>query len=186
MRTNLLSALLLLSGCNQIFFVEASTSAICKHFPNEEFGFDDATIAQLSQMPASQIPAMEVTKPYVLDVGSLELPAELGDAEKKAVLTGIRLEVSDPAKNFGSIDAAKIVVAPPPGSALEPHVLTYTRTEAAPKEIVLPGGDLDLTPFMNEQSVHYTVTILGRFASERVVADVDACAAASVRLNYLK
>ncbi len=179
------TSLVALSGCNQIFYVEAEASALCQAWPSQRFAISDALRAQLAELPPAMMPQMEIAQGYEFDV-NVQLPPELEKAHTSIKLNSVTMSTSDQSKHFGMIDSAKITLEPPAGSTVPRRSVEYVRSADEPKEIVLGGEDFELLPYITNGTIKYNMAVVGTFRDMEVNADIEACATASVRLNYLE
>ncbi len=162
------------SGCNQLF-VEAHVSALCEHLP-----------AQTFRLPANAVIATTASmeKTFSFDI-SVQVPPQLSSAELNVALSNVTLTAVGATTDFGFVHKAKVTLLPPPGSTLSAHpVVDFEKVGATPKALHFAGDDFDLAPYLTASVMSYSVEFEGRMPPGDVTADVDACAAVSMKYNY--
>lgn len=186
LRSSLLAAAVLLLGCGSPFFLEAKAEAVCQHLPAQRFPVPSGVREQLSHLPpgASQTVALEHTFDFDL---AAQLPPELEDlVQARFALTSVRLTVANPQDDLGFADEAHLQLQPSAGSGLEARKFDYVRSEAAPRSVSWNGQGFDVTAYLDAGNLKYSVSLVGSLPPGDIVVDVDACAEATVRIDYLK
>jgi hypothetical protein len=185
-RSSLLVAALVLVGCDNPFFLEAKAAAVCQHLPGQRFQVPAELRAQLARLPADAQHSLALERTFDFDV-SAQLPPELKDlVQSRLALTSVRLTVVNPADDLGFVDEAHLQLQPSAASGLEARAFDYTRAEAAPRAISWNGQAFDVAAYLESGNLKYSVSLVGSLpAADEVVVDVDACAEATVRLDYL-
>lgn len=183
MRVPLLAVLFILTSCDQLF-VEANVPELCQHLDRQQFRVPPEVRAQYAQLPPGQTEDYELAKTFDFDV-AFKLPAELRKIDACFSLTYVKLTAVAPTTDFGFLTSASITLVPATESALSPYTMSYEREAAAPKEIVWHGDKTDLTPYLRAGVLRYSLVMVGHLPDEDVTADVDVCASATVKFNYL-
>jgi hypothetical protein len=183
MRVPLLAALLTLTACDQLY-VEAVVPKLCQHLDEQHFVIPPEVRARYAQLPQELQQSYQMEKSFDFDL-ALQLPAELQKAEAKFSLSSVRLTAVAPTADFGFLDSASVTLQPNAESSLEAHTFTYERQVAHPAEIVWDGESFDLEPYLEAGGLKYSLALVGTLPEGDIVADVDACASASVKVNYL-
>ena len=183
MRVPLLAALLTLTACDQLY-VEAVVPKLCQHLDEQHFVIPPEVRARYDQLPPEMQQSYEMAKSFDFDL-ALQLPAEFQKADAKFSLSSVRLTAHAPTTDFGFLDSASVTLEPNAQSSLESHTFTYERQVARPTEIVWDGDGFDLEPYLEAGGLKYSLALVGTLPESDIVADVDACASATVRVNYL-
>lgn len=114
------------------------------------------------------------------------MPPELQQLETRFTLNSVRITAVAPTTDFGFVHSARVTLEAPTDASLPPYSIEYTRATAAPTEVSWQGQDLDLGPYLRTGSLRYTVAMVGTLPDTDVAADIEVCASAAVRLNYLQ
>jgi hypothetical protein len=171
----LAGAVVVLSGCNQLLFVEGQVDSLCQHLPKQVFPRPITGANADGQVVLGHS--------FDFDV-SVQLPSDLQAMNPVVSLSNVTLTAAA-GSDFGFVDAAKVTLTPPTGSGLAEHtIVDYTRATAAPTVIQLVGDTVDLAPYLKTGTLTYAVSMQGSMPTADVVADVDACASATVKFNY--
>ncbi|MBL8910441.1 MAG: hypothetical protein JNM17_07030 [Archangium sp.] len=187
MRRLLLPALCFLSlfGCDDPFEVNAKAASVCQHLENQRFPIPADVRAQLMQLPPEMRRGFEVSRAFDFDV-SAQLPSELKELMKSNVkLTSVKISAAEGAPDLGFIDEAHVTLQPQAGSGLESRQFDYVKSEAAPRSITWAGDAFDVTAYVESGNLRYLVSFVGDVPEGDVVVTIDACAEASVKLDYL-
>lgn len=189
MRRILLPALCLLSlslsGCDDPFEVNAKAASVCQRLENQRFPIPAELRAQLEALPPEMRHGFEVSRAFDFDV-SAQLPRELKQLmESNIKLTSITITAADGSPDLGFIDEAHVTLQPQAGSNLDSRQFDYVQSEAAPRTIAWSGEALDVTAYVESGNLRYLVSFVGDVPEGDVVVNIDACAEASVKLDYL-
>jgi len=183
MRVPLLAALLLLTACDQLY-LEAVVPELCQHLDSQHFVVPPEVRARYAQLPPELTKDYELARTFDFDV-AVQLPAELQKVDARFALTYVRITAVAPTKSFGFLSSASITLEPDPASGLAPYTMSYERSEPNPTEILWHGDNYDLGPYLKAGGLKYSLAMVGTLPEDDVVANVDACASAAVRVNYL-
>lgn len=184
-RSSFTLAALLLLGCDDPFFLEAKSAAVCQFLPAQRFHVPAEVREQLALLPPGATQGLSLERTFDFDV-SAQLPPELADLVNAHVaLTSVRMTVVDPAQSLGFVEEAHLHLEPDPASGLEARSFDYTRTEAAPRSVSWNGQAFDVAAYLESGTLRYSVALVGSLPPGDVVVDLEACAAATVRLDYL-
>lgn len=183
LRSSLLTAALLLVGCDDPFYAEAKISAVCQHLPGQRFQIPQDLRDQYAQLPPELRQNFQVERTFDFDVAS-QLPVEATElVEARLALTSVRLTVAE-GHNLGTIEEAHLQVTPSAQSGLPARQFDYVRKEVAPRTVGWDGEAFDLTAYVKSGTVQYTVSLIGGLPDEDLVVDIDACVQAAVKVNY--
>lgn len=186
LRLPLLAVAMALVGCAEDpFFIEGKASEVCQHLPAQRFGVPREVREAYARLPVAMQQRVLLERTFDFDV-SAELPPETEEMLKAQVsLTAVRLAVVDPSDDLGFIDEAHFQLHPGAGSALEAQTFDYVRSEEAPRTVTWAGQAFDVAAYLASGSLRYTMSLVGSLPPGDVVVDIDACAAVSVKLDYL-
>lgn len=175
LRTLLPTALaaLALTGCGDLFFIEAETKSICKTEPGATFPAAppfSATVQQSLRLPINGI--------------GDAVPEE--DFEAELTLRSFELILTSGAANLDGIDTLRLS-ASAPGSTAEPTPLgTYTRNgQTNVRSIRLTGSEgTNIVALARQDALDVNVEVSGMLPQQEWAADLDVCAGLRVRANY--
>jgi hypothetical protein len=184
MRLALLTAALALTACDQLY-VEAQVPNLCQHLAGQRFTVPPEVRAQYALLPPALTSAYELDKSFEFDV-SVQVPSELQHLESRFTLTSVRITAVAPTTDFGFLQSASVTLEAPTAAGLAPHAIEYQRTTAHPTELVWSGDNFDLSPYLATGTLRYTVAMVGTLPDGDVAADIEVCASAAVKLNYLQ
>ena len=184
MRLALLAAALALTACDQVY-LEAQVPDLCQHLANQTFAIPPELRARYAQLPPELTQAFELGKSFDFDV-SVQVPAELQHLQSRFTLTSIRITAVQPTTDFGFLQSARVTLEAPTDGTLAPHTLEYQRATPHPTEVLWNGEAFDLGPYLATGTLRYTVALVGTLPDTDVGADLEVCASAAVRLNYLQ
>jgi hypothetical protein len=186
MRVPLLVALttLSLTACDQLY-LEASVPNLCQHLEKQKFSVPPEVRARYEQLPVELRNGLEVGRTFDFDV-SLQVPAELQGIQSRFALTNVTVKAVDSTPDLGFIDSAAVTIEAPESSGLPPHTFSYERTAENPVQVTWAGDDFDLSPYLHTGTLRYALSMAGRLPEGDVLVDIDACASAAVKLNYLQ
>lgn len=185
LRSSLFSAALLLVGCDDPFSLEVKAAAVCQYLPAQHFKVPLEVREQLANLPAGASQTLELERTFDFDV-SAQLPPELRDmVNARIALTSVRMSVSNPADDLGFVEEAHLHLQPDPASGLESRVFDYTRTEAAPRSVSWSGQAFDVAAYLESGNLKYSVSLVGTLPPGDIVVDIEACAEATVTVDYL-
>lgn len=184
----LAAAALLLAACGQPFdpfFVEARASAVCQRLEGQKFQVPSEVRAAWANLPPQLQQGVSLDRTFDFDVNA-QLPPELEDlVNMRVALTSVKLTAVTPETNFGFIDEGHLALVPAPASGLEARSFDYVRDEAAPRVIAWSGQAFDVAAYLQSGTLKYTVSLTGTLPPTDLVVDVEACAEATLRLDYL-
>lgn len=185
-RSSLLGALLLLAACANPFFIEAKAAALCQHAPAQRFEITPEMRAQFAQLAPTMRQGMGLERTFDFDV-SAQLPAEFKEmVELRLSLTSVRLTASHQGENLGFVDEAHLQLLPSAEGNLAVRQFDYVRTQEAPVSVTWNGQGLDLASYLHsENHLRYSVSLVGGLPPGDLVVDLDACAEAEAKANYL-
>jgi hypothetical protein len=183
MRRTLLATLLILTGCDQLY-VEAVVPELCQHLDRQQFVVPPEVRARYALLPAEVTRDLELAKTFDFDV-AVQLPAELKSIDARFALTYVKITAVAPTTDFAFLTSASITLEPGASSTLTPYTMSYQRQTAAPKEILWQGDNYDLSAYLKAGDLKYSLSMVGSLPDQDVTADVDACASAAVKVNYL-
>lgn len=183
MRVPLL-VVLVLTGCDQLY-LEAQVPALCQHLDHQSFAIPAELRARYEQLPVEMRTGLELARTFDFDV-KMQVPPELQHLESRFALSSVTVTAVDGTPDLGFVEAASVSLQGPDDSSLAPHTFSYQRTEAAPKRVLWRGEDFDLSPYLQTGTLRYAVSMTGTLPEKDVVVDIDACASASVKVNYLQ
>ena len=169
-----LAAALALTGCGDLFFIEAETKSICKTEPGATFPAAppvSATVSQSLRLPINGI-------------GDV-VPEE--DFEAELTLRSFELNLASGATNLDGIETLRLS-ARAPGSTAEPTPLgTYTRNgQTNVRSIRLTGSEgTDIVELATQDELEVNVEVSGMLPQQDWTADLDVCAGLRVRADYL-
>lgn len=186
-RTLILSSLVVLAGCNgNPFFVEAQTAALCQHLSGQRFQVPSDVRAQVEALPPELQHGVSVSRTFAFDVNA-QLPPELEQmSDLQFALTSITLTAVQDSVDLGFVDEAHVTLQPAAGSSLVARQFDYSRTEEAPRVVRWDGEAFDVAAYLQSGDLQYQVALVGELPAGDVVVDVEACAAASIRVQYLQ
>jgi hypothetical protein len=183
MRVPVLVALLSLTACDQLY-LEATVPSLCQHLDGQRFAVPAEVRAKYALLPPEMQSGLEVARTFDFDV-SLQVPPELQKLEAHFSLTSVTLTAADEATDFGFVESASVTLEAPAESGLSPHTFSWVRAADAHRQVSWNGDGFDLGPYLKTGTLRYALTMVGRLPDTDVVADVDACASAGVKFNYL-
>lgn len=183
MRRLLAAALLLTASCDP-FYLEADVVDLCQRLPGQRFEVPSEVRAQLEQLdPEARRLSLERT--FVYDL-RLEFPAELQPLmSTRFMLTSVRVTAVEGSAPLRFVDQARLTLLPGEASGLEPQVLEFTRVDPDPQAISWSFAPFDLSQYLRLDTLAYEVLLEGTLPTDPVVVDVELCASARVRLEYL-
>jgi hypothetical protein len=185
MRRLLLASLVFLAGCDDPFFVEAKVAAVCQRLENQKFQVPTELREAFEQLPPEMRQGVSLAKTFDFDV-SAQLPAEYRELmELKVQLTSVKLTVVNEGADFGFIEEGHLQLEPGAQSGLAARSFDYVRSETAPRSIGWQGDAFDVAAYLESGSLKYTVSLSGTLPPGDLVVNVEACAAATVRVDYL-
>lgn len=188
MRHALLASALLLTACGNPFdpfFIEAKAAAVCQRLEGQKFQVPSEVRAAWANLPPQLQQGLSLDRTFDFDVNA-QLPAELEDmVNMRVALTSVKLTAVNPEANFGFIDEAHLALVPAATSGLASRSFDYARSEEAPRAISWGGQAFDVAAYLQSGSLKYTVSLMGTMPPADLVVDVEACAEATVRLDYL-
>jgi hypothetical protein len=183
MRVPVLVALFSLTACDQLY-LEATVPSLCQHLEGQRFAVPAEVRAKYALLPPEMQSGLEVGRTFDFDV-SLQVPAELQSMQTRFSLTSVVVTAADGVTTFGFLDSAEVTLEAAGESGLEPHTFSYVRDTAEPTRVAWAGDDFDLSPYLRTGTLRYALSLTGRLPESDLLLDVDACAAASVKFNYL-
>jgi hypothetical protein len=188
-RTTLITVTaVVVSACGNFdpFFVEAKAAAICQHVPNQRFQVPDDVRAQFALLPPEmQAAGVEVSRTFDFDI-SAQLPPELKDmVDLNFNLTSIKLTATAESTDLGFVQEAHVTLQPAAGTTLAQRQFDYVRTQPQPRVVTWNGDAFDVAAYLQSGNLKYLVSLTGTLPAGDVVVDVEACAEAGARLNYL-
>lgn len=179
---------LTLSACGSFdpFFVEAQAQSICQHIPNQRFQIPEDVRAQFALLPPEmQSAGIEVSRTFDFDV-SAQVPAELKDMiNLQFKLTSIKLTAKAESVDLGFVQEAHVTLQPAAGTTLEQRTFDYVRAAPQPRVVSWNGDAFDVAAYLQSGNLKYVVSLTGTLPEGDVVVDVDACAEAGARFDYL-
>lgn len=182
------STVLFLTGCGAAFdpfFIEAKAAAVCQRLEGQTFQVPTEVRAAWDQVPASMRQGISLDRTFDFDVNA-QLPAEVKDlVNMRVALTSVKITVTNPEANFGFIDEAHLALVPVPESGLESRNFDYVRAEAEPRVISWNGQAFDVAAYLESGTLKYNVSLVGTMPPADLVVNVEACAEATLRLDYL-
>ncbi len=183
MRLLLPAALLLTASCDP-FYLEADVVDLCQRLPGQRFEVPPEVRARLEQLdPEARRLSLEHTFAYDL---KLEFPAELERIVRtRFMLTSVRVTAVEGSAPLRFVDQARLTLLPDEASGLEPQVLEFTRVDPDPKTLTWSFAPFDLSRYLRLDTLAYEVLLEGTLPTDPVVVDVELCASARVRLDYL-
>lgn len=189
MRHALLAASVLLTACGSgtfdPFFVEVKAAAVCQRLTGQKFQVPSELREQWANLPPQLQQGISLDRTFDFDVNA-QLPPELEDMVNMHVaLTSVKLTVVNPEADFGFIDEGHLALVPTAESGLEARSFDYVRSEAAPRVVAWSGQAFDVAAYLQSGTLKYTVSLTGTMPPTDLVVDVEACAEATVRLDYL-
>lgn len=180
----LMVAGLVLAGCNP-FFLEAEATSVCQHLSNQHFQVPSDVRAQVALLPPEMQRGVAVSRTFDFDV-SAQLPPELQEmVDMRFALTSVKITAVEGSTDLGFVDEAHLSLAPAASSGLEARQFDYLRTETAPRIVSWNGDAFDVAAYLESGSLRYVVSLVGTLPTGDVTVDVDACAEAALRLDYL-
>jgi hypothetical protein len=186
LRSSLLAAAFLMLGCGSPFFLEAKATAVCQHLPAQRFQVPSELREQLARLPPSASQGLALEHTFDFDV-SAQLPPEVKDmVQSHFALTSVRLTVVNPGDDLGFVDEAHLQLLPAAASGLEARKFDYVRAEPTPHTVSWNGQAFDVGAYLESGNLKYSVSLVGSLPPGDIVVDVDACAEASVRVDYLQ
>lgn len=183
-RLALLAAALALSACDQVY-LEAEVPNLCQKLAGQTFVIPPELRARYALLPPALAQGIEVGKSFDFDL-AVQVPPELQQLESRFTLTSVRITAVAPSTDFGFLQSASVTLEAPSDATLPPHTIDYQRATPRPTEVLWQGQDFDLGPYLRSGSLRYTVSMVGTLPETDVGADIEVCASAAVRLNYLK
>ncbi|MFT3709840.1 MAG: hypothetical protein QM817_19595 [Archangium sp.] len=185
----LLAALCVMSvalfGCDDPFQIDAQAAEVCQHLENQRFAIPADVRAQLMQLPPEMRRGFEVSRAFDFDVAA-KLPADLQKLMNSNIkLTSIKISAAEGSPDLGFIDEAHVTLQPEAGSSLESRQFDYVKASEAPRSITWSGDAFDVTAYVQSGNLRYLVSFVGEVPESDVVVNIDACASASVTLDYL-
>lgn len=185
LRLCLIAASVAFFGCENPFFLEARAAAICQHLPAQRFQVPTELREQYARLPSAMQQGLSMQRTFDFDVNA-QLPPELKEmVSARFGLTSVRLTVVEGSAHLGFIDEAHLQLQPADGTGLEARQFDYLRTEAEPRVLGWNGEAFDVAAYLQTGNLKYSVALLGALPEGDVVVDVDACAEAVVKLDYL-
>lgn len=170
-------SLLLLTGCDDPFMLEAKSVSVCQHLPSQRFQVTPAMRAEYARLPPELQQRFELERTFDFEVLA-QLPPELEPlVDAHFALTSVRMTVVNEEDDLGFIHAAKL--------ELEDRTFEYVRSEAAPRSISWNGEGLDLAGYLEAGEFEYSVSLAGSLPPGDVLVDLDACAVVDVKFDYL-
>jgi hypothetical protein len=167
------------------FFVEAKAAAICQHLPNQRFQVPTDVREQFALLPPEMQQGVEVSRVFDFDV-SAQVPPELQQmADLNFKLTSIQLTATAESAHLGFVQEAHVTLQPAAASGLAQRQFDYVRVEPQPRVVSWNGEAFDLAAYLQSGNLRYVVSLTGTLPEGDVVVDVDACAEAALRLDYL-
>lgn len=182
MRKTLLPLLLTMTACDQLY-VEAIVPRLCQNLKGQVFSIPADVRAEYAKLPPELQQNYEFAKTFDFDM-ALELPAELQQLEARFSLSSITLTAVAPTTDFGFLTSASVTLIPATATGLAPYTISYERQTPHPAEIVWLGDHTDLSPYVRSGGLQYALALVGSLPEGDVVADVEACASATVKVNY--
>jgi hypothetical protein len=174
-----------LFGCDDPFQVDVQAAEVCQHLENQRFPIPADLRAQLMQLPPEMRRGFEVSRAFDFDVAA-KLPPELNQLMQSNIkLTSITITAAEGSPDLGFIDEAHVTLQPEAGSKLETRQFDYVKSAAAPRSIAWSGEAFDVTAYVASGNLRYLVSFVGDVPEGDVVVNIDACASASVTLDYL-
>lgn len=179
-------AALLLVGCGgNPFSVEAKVAALCQHLPAQRFEVSPEARAQFALVPPEARTGMEFEKDFIFNVAN-QTPPELKDLAANFALTSVKLTAVEDGEHLGYFGEAHLRLHPGANSAVAQRQFDYVRTEAAPKTVTWNGDAVDIGTYIDaDGNLSYSVGLVGDLPPNDLVVDIDACAEATVKFDYL-
>lgn len=183
MRVPLLVVLFTLTACDQLY-LEAQVPNLCQHLPKQKFTVAPEVRARYEQLPVAMRNGLEVGRTFDFDV-SLAVPAELQNLQSRFSLTSVTVTAVGPTLDLSFVDSAEVRLEAPSAN-LPAHTFTYERQVQAPTtSVTWAGDDFDLSGYLHTGTLRYSLSLAGRLPAGEVLVDVDACASAELKLNYM-
>ncbi|MFZ5441512.1 MAG: hypothetical protein ACOZQL_16010 [Myxococcota bacterium] len=186
-RPLILSSLVVLAGCTgNPFFIEAEAASICQHLTGQRFQVPTDVRQQLEALPEELRSHVAVSRTFAFDV-TAQLPVELQQmSDLDFALTSISLTAVQDSVDLGFVDEAHVTLQPGTNSSLPARQFDYLRTEEAPRTVRWDGESFDVAAYLQSGDLQYQVSLVGGLPDGDVVVDVEACAAATIRVQYLQ
>jgi hypothetical protein len=175
-KLTLMAALLMLSGCGDVLFLEGAVNQLCQKLPAQRF--------RVPQRAETTVPtSVTLERRFDFDV-TAQLPAEMKRAELIVALEQLTLSSAQGLTDLRLIDTARVTLEPPPATRLAPKVVL--EAEAPTRQLVrFNGEELELSPYLQAGVLSYTVALTASsMPGGELSADVDACANVSVKWHY--
>lgn len=166
------------------FYLEAKVAAVCQQLPAQRFAVPDELRVQLELVPVEQR-RVQLERTFDLQL-SFQLPEEFNSLLKsRFVLSSVRLTSVEGSAPLSFLDEAHVTVLPPEASGLPPQHFDYVRTEVEPSSISWKVDAFDLSPYLEAEGLQYQVSVAGLLPEQDLVVDVQVCATATLRFDYL-
>jgi hypothetical protein len=183
MRVPLFVVLVTLTACDQLY-LEAQVPNLCQHLSNQKFAVAPEVRARYEQLPAAMRNGLEVGRTFDFDV-SLAVPVELQNLQSRFSLTSVTVTAVGTTRDLSFVDSAEVKLEAPAAN-LPAHTFTYERqTQAPTSSVTWAGDDFDLSAYLNTGTLRYSLSLTGSLPAGDVLVDIDACASAELKLNYL-
>jgi hypothetical protein len=170
----LLIALPLLTGCNEIFYVEAETEEVCKTQRNISF-------------PASIPIPGTVSQTINFPVGSIGDTLPTGSTEAQLRVRLFELTATSGNVDLNGIDDASVALRLP-NQSTPTKLLEYRRptNQTATQKISATGaGVLDLNDLIRQDNLELTFEATGTLPQHDWTGDVRVCAGLWMKTNIL-
>ena len=178
------SLVLFLTACDDPFFVQAKAAAVCQRLENQKFQVPTELREAFMQLPPEMRQGVSLARTFDFDVNA-ELPAEYRElVAMKVQLTSVKLTVVNDGADLGFIDEGHLQLEPGAQSGLAARSFDYVRAEEAPKSISWQGEAFDVASYLQSGTLKYTVSLTGTLPPCDLVVNVEACAAATVDVDY--
>lgn len=180
------SLLFVLASCggNDPFIIQAKAAQVCQHLENQRFIVPAEVRDAFAQLPPEMQRGFEVSRAFDFDVNA-SAPAEFKSMLDAHVgLTSITIRAAEGSSDLGFVDEAHVTLQPVAGSTLEQRQFDYVRTEVAPRQVTWNGEAFDVAAYLSSGSLRYLVSLVGTLPEGDVVVNIDACAEATITLDY--
>jgi hypothetical protein len=170
----LLTVPLFTTGCESLFFVEASTEELCK------------TQKDLSFPAAPDVPGT-VSQTFNFPVRDLTATIPTGETEAFLTMKLFELTPTNGGPDLSGVESATLSVRldgqSPPGTTL----LEYRRgsTQPNPQKLSATGrGVLDLQKVLRQEELELTMSASGVLPTSQWTADLRVCAGLSLKADF--
>jgi hypothetical protein len=173
-RNLLLPALLLLTACGDLLYIEAETESICKTESGAAF-------------PAAPPVSHTVSQSLRLPINGIGDAVPEEDFEAELSLRSFELILGTGAANLDGIDSLSLTANTPGGTGAGILLGSYTRPAGQTniRSIRLTGSEgTDIVSLARQDELDVRVDLSGMLPQEDWTADLDVCAGLRVRANY--